>query len=392
MPTAFDAPTDFADTERLYFDTVPQPVAARAIAPSSLAALPAALPVALPAASPTALPAAPPAAVPQRRASDGSPVIVARIPPRLGERRGAARNASPMPIAAVPIASAEPFVAPPTSAAPRALQLFVRGFNEMEKKLLEGMVRLSQRRLPRLALVTENEALAADLVMVDGSDAAAVAWAESQHWLNDKTTIWIDSSVPRPGHTLSQRPVQWPLLPMMLARAMERLPMAKAPAAAPPQAASPEPAPARKQVLVVDDSLAVRNHLRSLLEARGVQVSEASCVREAMARLGGERFSCVLMDVLMPDMDGYEGCKRIKASKASLGVLPVVMLTSKASPFDRIRGKMAGCDAYLTKPVAPAQLHATLDTYLGAEAVAKSLSAPAAPRIAPDRLQAFSRG
>jgi two-component system, cell cycle response regulator len=289
------------------------------------------------------------------------------------------------PVSAPPRAGAvaeKPFVEPATT--PPALQIFVRGFNDTEKKLLEGTVRLSQRRLPRLTLVPESEAPVADLVMIDGSDADAVAWADARPWLAQKKTIWIDSHLPRPGHTEAHRPVQWPLLPMLLARALEQV---RGPQASPvtrdPAPAAAEPAaPARSnQVLVVDDSLAVRNHLRSLLEARGLQVTEASCVQEALAAVAANRFVCALMDVLMPDMDGYEGCKRIKGLKSSIGVLPVVMLTSKGSPFDRIRGKMAGCDAYLTKPVAPALLHAALDPYLGL-AAAPPAAAPARRPIA----------
>ena len=268
----------------------------------------------------------------------------------------------------------------------RSLRLFVRGFNAIEKKLLEGTVRLSQRRLPRLELVPEHEASAADLVMIDGSDEQAVAWGESQPWLARKTAIWVDSRFERPGHTLSRRPVQWPLLPMMLARALEQG------AAARPQApvfvrpaegsAIRHPQSAR-HVLVVDDSLVVRNQLRSLLEARGLQVSVVDCVTAALAALATQRFSCALMDVLMPDMDGYEGCKRIKGLKASIGPLPVVMLTSKSSPFDRIRGKMAGCDAYLTKPVEPHDLFEVLARHIGAIAQPSAPAAATPRRTAP---------
>ena len=252
----------------------------------------------------------------------------------------------------------------------RALTLFVRGFTAMEQRLLEGTVRLSQRRKPRLELVHENEAHRADLIMLDGSDGAAVAWGEAQHWLHAKTAIWVDSSVARPRHLMSRRPVQWSILPMLLARALEQASDARpqAPKSAllsnPTSNAVLAPADA-PHVLVVDDSLAVRNHLRSLLEARGLRVSEANCVQAALETVTAKRFACVLMDVLMPDIDGYEGCKRIKSLRSSIGVVPVVMLTSKSSPFDRIRGKMAGCDAYLTKPVEPAQLYEVVAQHTG---------------------------
>ena len=73
----------------------------------------------------------------------------------------------------------------------------------------------------------------------------------------------------------------------------------------------------------------------------------------------------MLLDVLMPGIDGFEACRRIKARAGSP---PVVMLTSKSSPFDRVRGKMAGCDTYLTKPVDAEQLRAVVSRHLGAPA------------------------
>lgn len=283
-----------------------------------------------------------------------------------------------MPRAAVPVATA-PMAAVPIATAPvaepqPALRLFVRGFKPMEQRLLEGAVRLSERRLPRLILLSEAEAAEADVLMLDGADEAAVAWLGSRPALAGKPTIWVDSRTARPGHTMTSRPVQWPMLPMLLARALENvqgpawvdsMPVTPADMAGlNPAAPKPVARVDLNHVLVVDDSLAVRNHLRSLLEARGIRVSEAACVREALTAVETERFTCALMDVLMPDMDGYEGCKRLKSMKSSIGKLPVVMLTSKSSPFDRIRGKMAGCDAYLTKPVAPEQFYATLEAYI----------------------------
>ena len=68
----------------------------------------------------------------------------------------------------------------------------------------------------------------------------------------------------------------------------------------------------------------------------------------------------------MPGMDGYETCRRIKALPHMLKRVKVIMLTSRTSPFDRIRGKMAGCDAYLTKPVQAQTLYTTLNEYLSA--------------------------
>jgi two-component system, cell cycle response regulator len=388
--TARPEENGFAETQRLDLIDLPGP---RLVAPTaSAAALPnsPAAAVVAPAARAAPDTAASRAKAPKRRATDINPNAVARaslfrrratdpVRATVGTR-GAARpiatleavETPPRPIPAVVAATARVPIAEP----PPALRLFVRGFKPMEQRLLEGAVRLSERRLPRLALLNEADAANADVLMIDGADEAAVAWLGSRPALAGKPTIWVDSRTARPGHTMTSRPVQWPMLPMLLARALENVPgpgwadsMPATPAdMAGLNPAAPAPAPVARvdlnHVLVVDDSLAVRNHLRSLLEARGIRVSEAACVREALAVVETERFTCALMDVLMPDMDGYEGCKRLKSMKSSIGKLPVVMLTSKASPFDRIRGKMAGCDAYLTKPVAPEQFYATLEAYI----------------------------
>ena len=68
----------------------------------------------------------------------------------------------------------------------------------------------------------------------------------------------------------------------------------------------------------------------------------------------------------MPGIDGYEACRRIKANAQADYVPPVVMLTSRSSPFDRIRGSMAGANAYLVKPAEEAELYEVLDRYVSA--------------------------
>ncbi|HEY0885269.1 MAG TPA: response regulator [Ramlibacter sp.] len=289
----------------------------------------------------------------------------------------------------------EPATEPaPLQAQPRAqpggeptpvLRLAVKGLKPIERQLLEGLVKVSQRRSPRLAILDAQAARDADVIVIDARDPAAMTWAQQRPWLAHRAVIWIDGTQAGSGHTLLRRPVQWPILPMVLARALERGPGTAGTATpAPPQPAAPTAAPSRTaRILVVDDSLAVRVHLRSLLEPRGYQIAEADCVAAAMARIEEGRFDCVLMDVLMPQVDGYEGCHRIKARLRGADAVPVVMLTSKGSPFDRIRGKMAGCDAYLTKPVDPQHLGEVLAQQVGA---GTGRAAPAVPvrRIDPN--------
>lgn len=256
----------------------------------------------------------------------------------------------------------------PREAAGPALRLLVRGLERDESQLLDGLVRVSLRRSPHLEILAEHEASRADVVLIGATDSAAVSWARQQAWIDHKAVIWIGGSGPvSAGHTIIRRPVQWSILPILLARALENGPGAPPVSQAAPLEAEHSSYRGRfsdRPILVVDDSMAVRNHLRTLLEAGGFAVSEADSVTSALRILSNERMDCVLMDVLMPGLDGYEGCRQIKSMLRGSHAVPVVMLTSKSSPFDRIRGKMAGCDAYLTKPIDPLHLGDVLAVHL----------------------------
>lgn len=106
----------------------------------------------------------------------------------------------------------------------------------------------------------------------------------------------------------------------------------------------------KRNVLIVDDSLPVRKALDMKLRLMNYEVHHASSGREAIFSLQNNRFDFIFLDVVMPGMDGYEVCKLIKRNKSTKDI-PVVMLTSRSSPFDKVKGKLAGCNSYLTKPV-----------------------------------------
>jgi twitching motility two-component system response regulator PilG len=156
------------------------------------------------------------------------------------------------------------------------------------------------------------------------------------------------------------------MLPMLLARALESGPREtiKAPKALESKIQATPRYEQSKPILIVDDSLTIRTHLRSLLHSFGFAVIESDNAEDVLASPSLTPYACVLMDVLMPGMGGYEACRRIKALGRTGNSVPVVMLTSKTSPFDHIRGKMAGCDAYLNKPVNPNELLAALSRHV----------------------------
>jgi twitching motility two-component system response regulator PilG len=127
-------------------------------------------------------------------------------------------------------------------------------------------------------------------------------------------------------------------------------------AAAPPRVAPRPPAPARKTVLVVDDSATIRKILTLTLEGAGYAVVAEPDGGRAVERLEQLVPDLILLDITMPVLDGYEVCKRIRKDRR-LAQVPVVMLSGKDGFFDKVKGRMVGATEYLTKPFqAPAVL------------------------------------
>ncbi|MEQ9316418.1 MAG: response regulator, partial [Henriciella sp.] len=104
------------------------------------------------------------------------------------------------------------------------------------------------------------------------------------------------------------------------------------------------------RILVVDDILANRRLMQAKLEAKYYSVLLAENGKIALEMAEVEQPEIILLDVMMPGMDGYEVCKRLKANTATSHI-PVVMLTALNETSDRVRGLAAGADDFLTKPV-----------------------------------------
>lgn len=118
-----------------------------------------------------------------------------------------------------------------------------------------------------------------------------------------------------------------------------------------------------KRVLIVDDEASNRDALRAQLEADDLDVVQAANGREVMQRMPELVPDVILLDVMMPEVDGYEVCRQLKQS-ASYRHIPVILLTSLDSLSDRVRGLEAGADEFLTKPVTRVELQARVRTML----------------------------
>jgi CheY-like chemotaxis protein len=114
--------------------------------------------------------------------------------------------------------------------------------------------------------------------------------------------------------------------------------------------------------LVVDDSLPVRIQMDQALRPFTGRVDFAESGEEAFELINANEYQIIFLDVVLPGMDGYDICKVIKQGKAKN--TPIIMLTGNSSPADKIKGKLAGCDTYLIKPVGQAIFKEVVSQYL----------------------------
>jgi len=271
----------------------------------------------------------------------------------------------------------------------------VIGFSQTELMALASVFDLSSRRVPKFVRHT-TAGTPADILLVDSNDIEAVRLLGERNPSGNIPTIMIGDSNRGTNWPLLARPIRW----MKLFQAFDVAigspaseapkPVAAAPATASTvaqpvvRAGSASPAipvarpampagevsgawraqnPQVDSVLVVDDNLTVREFMKSKLAAFNFNVDYAENGEQAIGFTGQKHYTCIFLDVVMPGIDGYQVCKLIKSNRSAQKTA-VVMLTSKDSPFDKIRGSMSGCDAYLTKPVDEEKLLETISKFL----------------------------
>ncbi len=252
----------------------------------------------------------------------------------------------------------------------------VIGFNDVERSMLSSIFALAARRDPGFAQYQPGSpGRAPDIYLVDVDSPDAVNEFRALHKRTGLPAVLVGASALGTGFTLLPRPLQWARLLQALEDILANV--EEKPVAAPPTApettqslrrsmpgaglrsnsprAVPDAAAQKRMladtVLVVDDNATVRAFMQAKLAPYGFEVDFAESGEEAVGLSGQQEYTCVFLDVVLPGIDGYQVCKLIKSNKQAIKKTAVVMLTSRGSPFDKLRGSLAGCDEYLTKPL-----------------------------------------
>ncbi|MCA9666197.1 MAG: response regulator transcription factor [Myxococcales bacterium] len=118
----------------------------------------------------------------------------------------------------------------------------------------------------------------------------------------------------------------------------------------------------RQRILVIEDDRSIRLGLVDTLRAKGYDVSAAERAAEGMSLYDESRPDLVILDLMLPDMEGFEVCRRLKADGGP--DVPIIMLTARGAELDRVRGLELGADDYVTKPFSLMELLARIGAVL----------------------------
>lgn len=135
-------------------------------------------------------------------------------------------------------------------------------------------------------------------------------------------------------------------------------------------------------ILVVDDEIRIRSIIRKYAEFEGHTVAEAGDGMEAVRMARAEQFDIIILDIMMPELDGFSACREIRKSQQT----PIIMLSARGEEYDKINGFELGVDDYVIKPFSPREL------MLRVEAVMKRVKPKAEQERAENQIVEFDNG
>ena len=222
------------------------------------------------------------------------------------------------------------------------IKLSYIGLSDNEVRVLKSIFTLAPQLSEKFSLTPPDQLDEVDVFLVDADDERAVSTWQRIRQNNDLASSLMLSSDASSvdGDVVLQRPIRVQRLIAALDDILKEQTQTSGSAQASEDTVS---------ALIVDDSYPVRKYMEHKLGEliKGpLQLSFAASGEEAISKVNSRQYDIIFLDVMMEGVDGYKVCKAIKASKK----VYIVMLTSKKSPFDKVRGTMSGCDAYVTKP------------------------------------------
>lgn len=237
------------------------------------------------------------------------------------------------------------------------------GLEDRDVRVLKSMFSLSPQLQKHYVLTGSSELDQADLVLINADNPKAVSYWGKLAKANKLATPMALSAE---SNTIGDvAPLKLPIRLPKLIKALEEVlseytqgNFSNDKKSLSGSGESPDGQPFL--VLVVDDSYPVRKYMEQKLNDLfkvPARISFAASGEEAMAKFNARSYDMVFLDVMMEGVDGYKVCRSIKSSHSAY----VVMLTSKKSPFDKVRGTMSGCDAFITKPPADERLVEEID-------------------------------
>lgn len=235
------------------------------------------------------------------------------------------------------------------------------GLSERELCVIKSICAISASR-PLSYRTVDPQGAQIQLVNADDPQAMTVAWAIDPE--GSLPTVFLSGD----GRPLGLYWLKRPVHPAALLKVLDQVSAAivqhaaRAAESASRFLESTPTLPPAFHALVVDESPSVRQQLEWVLSELGGDADSVETGELALATLQSGGYDMVFLDVVLPGADGYQICKTIKRNPRHKG-LPVVMLTSRSSHFDKVRGSLAGCDTYLTKPAELDDLQRVIERY-----------------------------
>ena len=256
------------------------------------------------------------------------------------------------------------------------------GCEERDQNILITTMELAKSRNPSFALFEDMpDRKRADILIVNADNPDAIKrWKAYIKLHGEKqkiSTVMLCESIPPDNPNDPNRYIEKPLAATRLLSILEELAILEHGYSASifeggvdeieiDDVADSGIANSQVSALVVDDSLPVRIQMKKALQQIAGKSDFAETGEEARELLKKNKYDIVFLDVILPGVDGYDLCKEIKQDPDKSSV-PVIMLTSNSSPADRVKGKLAGCDTYLIKPVNPEIFKEVVYEYLDLE-------------------------